>query len=83
MVEITANYFREHLKAAVDEVVANHDVLRVTRRRGEDFVVVSASDWQAIVETLHLNQVPGLVDSIQEAATESLRQGVKLEDLEW
>ncbi len=68
MNEVTTNYFREHLKATVDDVVANHDVLRVTRRNGGDFVVVSADDWQAIAETLRLNQVQGLVDSIQEAA---------------
>lgn len=83
MNEVTANFFREHLKAAVDEVVSNHDVLRVTRRRGGDFIVISADDWEAIAETLHLNQVPGLVDSIQEAAKEALERGTKLEELDW
>ena len=83
MNEITANYFREHLKAAVDEVVDNHEVLRVTRRRGGDFVVLSAEDWDAVAETLHLNQVPGLVDSIKEAAKEPLEHGTELKDLEW
>ena len=83
MNEVTANFFREHLKAAVDEVVSNHDVLRVTRRRGGDFIVISADDWEAIAETLHLNQVPGLVDSIQKAAKEALERGTKLEELDW
>ncbi len=83
MNEMTANFFREHLKAAVDEVVSNHDVLRVTRRRGGDFVVLSADDWAAIAETLHLYQVPGLVDSLQKAAEEPLERGTVLEDLEW
>ena len=63
---MTANYFREHLKAAVDEVVGDHSALRVTRRNGDDFVVIGADDWDAIAETLHLKQVPGLVDSIIE-----------------
>ena len=83
MNEMTANFFREHLKAAVDEVVSNHRVLRVTRRRGGDFVVISADDWDAIAETIHLNQVPGLVESIQEAAKEPLERGTKLADLDW
>ncbi len=83
MNEVTANYFREHLKATVDEVIENHDVLHVTRRNGGDFVVVSTDDWEAIAESLHLNQVPGLVDSIKEAAKEPLERGTKLEDLEW
>lgn len=83
MNEMTANYFREHLMAAVDEVVGNHDTLRVTRRNGDDFVVIGADDWEAITETVHLNQVPGLVSSIQDAAQEPLELGTKLEDLEW
>ena len=83
MNEITANHFRQHLKATVDETIANHDVLRVTRRNGDDFIVLSADDWQAIAETLHLNQVPGLVASIREAAGELIERGTKLEDLEW
>jgi antitoxin YefM len=83
MSEMTANQFREHLKSAVDEVTANHRVLRVTRRRGEDFVVLSASDWQFIEETLQLNQVQGLVESIRQAAAEPLEEGVRIEDLEW
>jgi len=83
MNEMTANYFREHLKAAVDEVVGDHGVLRVIRRNGDDFVVLGADDWDAIAETLHLNQVSGLVDSIQGAALEPLELGTKLEDLDW
>lgn len=81
MNKMTASHFRQHMKAAVDEVTANHEVLQVTRRWEEDFVVVSASDWQAIVETLRLNQVPDLVDSILEAASEPLEQAIELEDL--
>ncbi len=83
MKEMTANYFREHLKKAVDEVIENHDVLRVTRRRGGDLVILSADDWRSIEETLHLNQVPGLVESIQQASREPLDDGTKLEELDW
>ena len=83
MNEMTANHFREHLKSAVDEVVDNHEVLRVTRRNGGDFVVLSAEDWEAVAETLHLNQVRGLVESIKEAAREPLERGTGLRDLDW
>ena len=83
MSEITANYFREHLKASVDDVVENHDVLKVTRRNGGDFVVVSADDWSAIAETINLNQVAEFVDSIHNMAKEPLENGTKLEDIDW
>jgi antitoxin YefM len=83
MKEMTANRFREHLKAAVDEVIDDHQVLRVTRRNGGDFVVLSAEDWDALAETLHLHQVPGLVESIREAAAEPYEQGTRPQDLDW
>ncbi len=83
MDEVSANEFRARLKSEVDRVIQDHRVLRVRRRRGGDFVVLSADDWSAIEETLFLNRVPGLVDSIHEAAAEPVEKGTKLEDVEW
>ena len=57
--------------------------LRINRRNGQNFVVLSESDWKAIEETLYLNQFAGLVESIHDAAVESLDEGTALEDLEW
>jgi len=82
MMETTANEFRQTLKEKVDACISNHDVLRVKRRNGEDFVVLGAKDWSAIEETLYLNQFAGLVDSIHKAAKEPLSEGVALKDLE-
>lgn len=83
MKEVTANQFRDNLKREVDRVTSNHEVLRVTRRNGEDFVVVAADDWSAIEETLYLNQFPGLVESIHQAAAEAPEQGVPADKLDW
>jgi len=83
MIESTANYFRQHLKSQIDECITSHDVLRVKRRHGENFVVLGESDWKAIEETLYLNQFPGLVQSIHEAAQEALEEGTPFEELAW
>lgn len=83
MKEVSAHRFRQNLKSEVDKVIEEHDVLRVTRRRGGDFVVLAADDWSAIEETLYLNRVPGLVESLRRAAEEPLEKGTQLEDLEW
>jgi len=82
MHETTANEFRQTLKAKVDACVQNHEVLRVRRRRGGDFVVLGEADWRAVEETLYLNQFGGLVESIHEAADEPLSDGTALEDLD-
>ncbi len=83
MNEITANRFRDQLKAEVDRAIREHRPLRVTRRRGGDFVVLSAEDWNAVEETLYLNRVPGLAKSIRRAAKEPIGKGTALKDLNW
>ncbi|MFK5954482.1 MAG: type II toxin-antitoxin system Phd/YefM family antitoxin [Desulfobacterium sp.] len=83
MKETTANEFRKKLKYYVDMTIDNHKPLRVNRRNGQNFVILSESDWKAIEETLYLNQFAGLVESIHDAAAESLDEGTALEDLDW
>ena len=41
MPETTANDFRKRLKTHIDRTVLHHEVLRVKRRNGENFVVLS------------------------------------------
>ena len=83
MNETTANEFRKRLKYYADMSVLNHEVLKVKRRNGEDFVVIGESDWKAIEETLYLSQFPGLVESIEASAKEPIERGTPLEELDW
>lgn len=62
--EMTVNEFRSNLKASVDEVIQDHVPLRVTRRSGEDFVVISAQDWESEQETLYVLQNQSLMQQI-------------------
>ena len=64
MREMSVNQFRSHLKAAVDGVIHDHDPLRVTRRGGADFVVVSAEDWERERETLYVLENRSLMRQI-------------------
>ena len=83
MPETTSNIFRKTLKSQVDNAIANHEVLKVKRRNGENFVVIGEKDWKAIEETLYLNQFPDLVESIHEADKEPIEEGIPLEELDW
>ena len=56
MDSVSVNKFRDNLKSFVELVVTRHLPLKVTRRRGEDFVVVSAEDWEREQETLYVLQ---------------------------
>jgi antitoxin YefM len=64
MDSVSVNRFRDNLKSLVDHVVNRHDPLKVTRRGGEDFVVVSAEDWEREQETLYVLQNTALIEQI-------------------
>jgi antitoxin YefM len=65
MREISVHEFRSHLREAVEEVTENHVPLRVKCRGGQDFVVVSAEDWEREQETLYVLQNKSLMERIE------------------
>lgn len=46
MLELSVNKFRANLKDFVDKAIKDHQVIRINRRSGKDFVVLSAEDWE-------------------------------------
>lgn len=73
---ISVNQFRDKLKAVVEQVVSNHTPIKVTRRAGEAFVVISADDWEREQETLYVLQNTALMRQISESlATHARKKG--------
>jgi len=83
MLQTTDVKLRENFDREVARCIDNHETLKVTRDRGENLVIIGETDWRAIEETLYLNRVPGLAESIRESAREPLSEGVRLEDMNW
>jgi antitoxin YefM len=69
MDSISVNKFRENLKAFVEQVVTEHLPLKVTRRSGDDFVILSADDWEREQETLYVLQNSDLMKQIAASTT--------------
>ena len=69
---ISVNLFRDNLKSMVEKVVGEHEPLKVTRRTGADFVVVSAEDWEREQETLYVLQNSDLMRQIAEVVGKPL-----------
>lgn len=67
MDSVSVNKFRDNLKSFVEQVVTEHEPLKVTRRTGDDFVVLSADDWARDQETLHVLQNNGLMKQVAES----------------
>jgi len=64
---ISVNHFRDNLKTYIEQVINTHTPLRVTRRTGRDFVVISADDWERDRETLYVLQNSSLMQQIAES----------------
>ena len=75
---VSVNKFRENLKSFVEQVIAQHLPIKVTRRAGEDFVVVSAEDWEREQETMYVLQNTELMKQIAASTgTHSNRKGYR------
>jgi antitoxin YefM len=74
MESVSVNKFRDNLKSCVEQVVDNHMPLKVTRRTGEDFVVISAEDWEREQETLYVLQNKNLMAQIAASAHSHTKQ---------
>ena len=61
MDSVSVNKFRDNLKTFVEQIVTKHVPLKVTRRSGEDFVVIGADDWEREQETLYVLQNSNLM----------------------
>ena len=73
---------RDNLYKLVDEVAEHHNPVLIAGKRN-NVVLVSKEDWDAIQETLYLNSIPGMVESIQQAAQEPNEECINIEDLDW
>lgn len=51
----------------MDRVVADKAPIAITRQRGEGVVMISASEWASIEETLYLLQSPRNAERLIEA----------------
>lgn len=75
---VSVNQFRDNLKSLIEQTVSKHEPLRVTRRSGEDFVVLSAEDWEREQETLYVLQNSELMKQIAASlATHSKQEGYR------
>ena len=69
MTILTASEARANLYRLMDETAESHQPITISGKRN-DAVLISAEDWRAIQETLHLLAVPGMRESIKEGMAE-------------
>lgn len=72
MTAISVTKARENIYQILSEVNNSSQPITITNNRGKNAVLISEDDWNAIQETLYLNSIPGMAESIKEAEKEPL-----------
>ena len=80
MSTINVTTARSNLYRLIDQVSEESRPVRIAGQRSTA-VLVSEEDWEAIQETLYLQAIPGMVDSIRQAREESVEAAS--EALDW
>ena len=80
MTTVTATNARSKLYSLIDETNESHEPIQITGKRG-NAVLVSEEDWRSIQETLYLQSIPGMVESIRKARVEGIEEAS--EELNW
>ncbi|MDO5494257.1 MAG: type II toxin-antitoxin system Phd/YefM family antitoxin [bacterium] len=74
MTSVSATSARANLYRLIDQVNEESEPLTITGQRG-NAVLIGEDDWRAIQETLFLESVPGMSDSLRKARAEGVEAG--------
>ena len=63
---VSANQIKKNIYDFIEDTAINHIPILITSK-GNNAVLISEEDWNAIQETIYLNSIPGMADSIIKA----------------
>ena len=78
----SASQARANLFKLLEQVNQESKPCIITSRKG-DGVLISKDDWESIQETLYLQSIPGMQQSIREGMATPLSECVSEDELEW
>lgn len=73
---------RNNLYKLVDKVSETNEPILIAGKKN-NAVLISEEDWSAIQETIFLNSIPGMVESIKAAANEQIDEMTPLEEIDF
>ena len=77
---MSVSQVRANIYNVMDETALTHEPILITGKRN-NAVMLSEEDWKAIEETLYLNSIPNMADSIKNAMKSTDEEFS--EDIEW
>jgi len=80
MTTFTATEARKKLYTLLDDVADSHEAVRIAGKRNAA-ILITEEDWRAIQETLYLNSIPGMRESIIKGLRTPVKKCAK--ELDW
>jgi antitoxin YefM len=77
---LSASDARSNLYRLIDETNESHEPVTITGKRN-NAVLIAEDDWRAIQETLYLDSIPGMRESILDGMREPLSDSA--ENIDW
>ena len=74
---------RANLFQLIDNVNFNSEPITLTNNKGKNAVLIGEDDWNAIQETLYLNSVPGMAESLLKGRNTPLEDCLSEDEVEW
>ena len=74
MTSISITKARAKLNQIVSEVNESSQPITITNNRGKNAVLIGEEDWKAIQDTLYLNSIPDMSQSILASKEEDLSE---------
>lgn len=83
MTAISVTKAREKIYQILADVNNSNQPITITNSRGKNGVLISEDDWNAIQETLYLNSIPGMTESILEGGNTPPDECMSENEVEW
>ena len=74
---------RAKLFQLIANVNFNSEPITLTNNKGKNAVLIGEDDWNAIQETLYLNSIPGMYDSLKSGIETPVSECISEKDVEW
>ena len=83
MTTMSATKVRANLFKMIAFVNDNSQPLTLTNSKGKNAVLVGEDDWNSIQETIYLNSIPGMAESLIQGKNTPLEECLSEDELEW
>lgn len=81
MTNINVTNFRKDIYELLKQTIMFNEPINITTKDG-NAVVISEDDYNALMETLYLNSIPGLKEEILEASKEPFEECIPMEEVD-